>query len=227
MIPYKILSTGSTGNGTIINGNVLIDCGIAYKAISGFVGGLRLVLLTHIHSDHFRPRTLHRIALERPSVRFGCCEWLVKDLVSAGVPPRCIDVYEPDTEYSYSICDVIPILLSHNVPNCGYKLHFPNGKVFYATDTNSLNGIEAKNYDLYMVEANYEDEEIKRRIAEKLERGIYPYEKETIRNHLSKAKCDDFIYSNIGPTGEYVYMHQHMERKTKNGTKADVFATGS
>ena len=113
------------------------------------------------------------------------------------------------------------MLLAHNVPNCGYKLHFPAGKVFYATDTNNLNGITAWHYDLYMLEANYEDDEIKKRIAEKKANQEYAYEEQVLKNHLSKAKCDDFIYRNIGPDGEYVYLHCHEEKEPENEGPTD------
>ena len=46
----------------------------------------------------------------------------------------------------------------------------------------------------------------------KKEAGEYSYEWQAMKNHLSKAKCDDFIYKNIGALGEYVYMHCHEER---------------
>ena len=81
--------------------------------------------------------------------------------------------------------------------------------MIYATDTNNLNGITAKNYDLYMIEANYIDSEIQERIQEKKEAGEYIYEYQALRNHLSKAKADDFIYKNIGENGVYVYLHEH------------------
>ncbi len=215
MIPYHIISTGSQGNAVVINDVILVDCGVPYKAISPYVGKLKLVLLTHIHSDHFRPSTLHRLSVERPTLRFACGRWLVSALVAAGVPVRNIDILEAGTMYGYGICNVIPVLLVHNVPNCGYKIHFPIGKVFYATDTNNLNGIVARHYDLYMVEANYEDEVIMQKIAAKKAAGEYAYEQQAMRNHLSKAKCDDFIYRNIGPGGEYVYLHCHVEENER------------
>ena len=162
MIPYRIISTGSQGNAVIVNDFMLIDCGVPYKSLAKYVPRLKLVLLTHIHSDHFRPSTLRRLSLERPLLRFGCCRWLVSALVKAGVPTSNIDVLEPDVMYGYGVCNVIPVSLVHNVPNCGYKIHFPAGKVFYATDTNNLNGIVARHYDLYMIEANYEDAEIQK-----------------------------------------------------------------
>lgn len=210
-IPYHIISTGSKGNAVVINGIILVDCGVPYKAIKPYASKLKLVLLTHIHSDHFRPSTLKTLSKERPTLRFACCSWLASDLVAAGVPSKNIDILETGTMYGYGLCNVIPVSLVHNVPNCGYKIHFPIGKVFYATDTNNLNGISAKNYDLYMVEANHEEEVILQKIADKKAAGEYAYEVHAMRNHLSKDKCDDFIYRNIGPNGEYVYLHCHVD----------------
>lgn len=216
MIPYHIISTGSHGNAVIINNCILVDCGVPYKSISPYIKKLKLVLLTHIHSDHFQPSTIRRMSEEKPLLRFACCRWLIKPLLDAGVPATRIDLVEPGTMYGYGICNIIPVYLSHNVPNCGYKIHFPIGKVFYATDTCSLSGIVAKNYDLYMVEANYVDEEIQARIAEKKAAGEYAYEVLAIRNHLSKAKCDDFIYKNIGQKGTYVYLHCHVDEEASS-----------
>ena len=210
-IPFHIISTGSKGNAVIINEFILVDCGVPYKAIKPFLPKLKLVLLTHIHGDHFRPSTIRSLATERPTLRFGCGSWLVADLVAAGVPPGNIDILEADTMYGYGICNIIPVTLVHNVPNCGYKIHFRSGKVFYATDTNNLHGIAARNYDLDMIEANHEEEAILKKIAEKKAAGEYAYEVHAMRNHLSKEKCDDFIYRNIGPLGEYVYLHGHVE----------------
>ena len=75
MVKYNIISTGSDGNATILEDFVLIDCGVPYKALEPYVTKLKLVLLTHIHSDHFQKRTIKRLAEERPTLRFGCCGW--------------------------------------------------------------------------------------------------------------------------------------------------------
>ena len=212
-VPCIVISTGSQGNAVLVNNCILIDCGVSYKAVEPYVYQLQLVLLTHIHSDHFRPSTLRRLAQERPGLRFGCCRWLVPDLVHADVPVSSIDLLETGKTARYTIGAVTPFLLKHDVPNCGYKLLLDSGKqVFYATDTNDLNGIKAKNYDLYLVEANYTDEDIRRRLAEKKEKGEYPYERRVLEYHLSKAKCDDFIYENIGPQGEFIYLHGHVDK---------------
>lgn len=222
MVDYNIISTGSHGNAVVIGKHILIDCGVPYKLLRPYVRDLKLILLTHIHSDHFNRSTIRNLAKERPTLRFGCGRWLVAPLVELGVSKTNIDVLDFDKLYGYGICNVIPIPLVHNVPNCGYKLHFASGgKIIYATDTNNLNGIRAYHYDLYLIEANYEDDIIMEKIKEKKANGEYAYEMQVIKNHLSKAKCDNFIYSNIGPNGTYVYMHQHRDKGDTNGENYD------
>lgn len=206
---YQIIGTGSKGNAVMINGNVLVDCGVSYKKLQPYVKGMCLVLLTHIHGDHFNASTVNRLAEERPTLRFGCGEWMVPSLVDAGVREKVIDIYEPEKIYDYGSMQISPVLLTHNVPNYGYKISFQKSKVFYATDTNDLNGISAPGYDLYMVEANYGEDEIHDRIKEKEVNGEYAYEKQVIHNHLSKEKCDEWITKNAADWSEFIYMHSH------------------
>lgn len=210
---YNIVSTGSKGNAVVINNTVMIDCGVSFKKLRSVYKDLKLILFTHEHCDHFNRNTVKRLAKERPTLRFACGKWLLDKLVSSDVSPNQIDVLEIGKKYSYGSFSVSPIKLYHNVPNCGYRLYFENEKLFYATDTNTLEGITAKDYDLYMVEANYEDEEIQKRIKEKREKGIYSYEIDVLSNHLSKAKADEFICQNIGQKGKFVYLHQHEGRE--------------
>lgn len=211
-IPFQILGTGSSGNAVVVGREILIDCGVPHKLLSGVSGDIKLVLLTHIHSDHFNRSTLRRLATDRPLLRFGCGEWLVKPLLDIGIRRTKIDILHINKRYNYSGFSVIPFPLVHNVPNQGYKIHFQGGgRMIYATDTGSMSGIVAKDYDLYLVEANYEEEEIRRRITEKEKNGEYAYERHAIHNHLSLERCNEWIYSQIGATGEYVYMHQHRD----------------
>ena len=85
MIDYNIIATGSKGNAVVIDQKILIDCGVSFKALSKVYRALKLVLLTHIHSDHFQPTTLRLLAENRPTLRFACCAWLCKPLVDAVV----------------------------------------------------------------------------------------------------------------------------------------------
>ena len=206
---YNIISTGSKGNAAVINERILIDCGVSFSALRNHYKEFVLVLLTHIHSDHFNKTTIRRLAHERPTLRFGCCDWLVGDLLVCGVDARRIDILTPDNISNYGLFLVNPCRLLHNVPNCGYRLEMDGEKLFYATDTNTLSGVEAKDYDLYMVEANYNEKEITERIKEKEEQGLFCYEYDVLENHLSLEKCNDWLYQNMGNKSEYIYMHGH------------------
>lgn len=210
---YNIISTGSKGNAVVINNFILIDCGVTFKALKNVYKELQIVLLTHIHTDHFKPQTIKRLAEERPTLRFGCCEWLVGDLVNAGVDKKQIDVFEIGKIYDYKAFKVSPIKLYHNVPNCGYRLFIDGEKAIYATDTSHMLGIKAKGYDLYMIEANYTDEDLQERINAKLEAGEYCYELNVASRHLSHEQASEWLMENMSFHSEYVFLHQHQSKK--------------
>ena len=209
-----VLATGSKGNAAILNRALLIDCGVPFKKLEPHADGLLLVLLTHIHGDHINAATIRRLLRKRPALRFGCGSWMVQALLDAGVDARLIDVYEMDKAYQYGQeFSVSPFWLAHDVENCGYRIFFPNGeKVLYATDTGSMDGVEAKGYDLYMIEANHTEEEIAERIQRKLEAGEFVYEYRAAAGHLSKEKADAWLAENAVPgISRVIYLHGHQE----------------
>ena len=209
---YKIISSCSTGNATIIRDIILIDCGVTFKRLEKYYKQLKIVLLTHIHSDHFKKETIRKLAQERPTLRFACCEWLLQPLLECGVLRKNIDVLQIGTRYNYKLFKIVPIKLYHDVPQCGYRVLFDDYKVIYMTDTRTVEGIVAKNYDLYLVEGNYEEEELEQRIKQKQEEGLYYYESRVRNTHLSKGQATDFLLNNMGKNSEYVFMHEHVER---------------
>lgn len=210
----NIISTGSKGNAVVINKNIMVDCGVSFKRLEGVYKDLQLILLTHIHCDHFNKTTIKKLANERPTLRFVCCEWLVKDLVDSGVNPKNIDILEPNKSYILGkVIIITPVELYHNVDNCGYKIQIGDKRIFYTTDTYSLEGISAKDYDLYLVEANYTEEEIKDRIESKKQAHQYIYEYDAMENHLSKEKVDEWLMENMKESSEVMYLHKHAEKE--------------
>lgn len=208
---YNIIATGSDGNAVVINDYMLIDCGVSFKALTVVKKQLKIVLLTHIHSDHFNPATIRRLAMERPTLRFACCDWLLPVLIGCGVQKKNIDLLKVGKIYNYGAFKLSPIKLYHDVDNCGWRIFIGSEKAIYITDTTTVQGITAKDYDLYLVEANYSEPEIQERIKAKEVLGQYIYEYRVLRTHLSKEECDNWLLENIGENSEYVYIHQHKE----------------
>ncbi len=204
---YKIINTGSDGNCTIVDDIIAIDMGISYKKLIPYLKKLKLVLLTHEHHDHFNTRTIKKLAESRPTLRFGCCKWLVQILINCGVDKRNIDVYDIGKKYNYDLFQIIPVKLYHDVPQCGYRLFMNDEKLFYATDTYTLDGIKAVGYDYYLVEGNYQDEE------ELKSRAVNDYyESRVKKTHLSKEYATNWLLENMGLNSVYEWMHEHKEK---------------
>lgn len=221
---YNIIATGSTGNAVIINKSIMIDCGLPYKKIEPYAKDLKLVLLTHQHGDHFKFSTVSALHKRRPSLRWGCCEWMVAPLLEAGVDKREIDVIEPTPPGGTSramcyrdIAIVSPVPVPHNVPNCGWKIYHGHESLFYCTDCSSLDGVFAENFDLYMIESNHRRAEIEERIAAKRAAGEFAYEVAAAQNHLSEEQALDWLAKNMGPNSRYCLLHQHVDREKSNG----------
>lgn len=209
---YNIINSGSDGNCTIVNDIIAIDCGVSYKRLSPYVKNLKLVFISHKHTDHFNRLAVKKLAKERPTLRFAIGKYLRDELLECGVNSNNIDIIEPLKMYDYGLFSIEPVKLYHDVPNMGLRL-FMNGKrLIYMTDTRTLDGISAKNYDVYLVEGNYEN-------AEELHSRAYNevYEERVKNTHLSREYTSNWLLGNMGNKSEYVFMHQHKERNKKNG----------
>lgn len=201
---YQVISTGSTGNAILYHGSILVDCGVPYARIEPCLYNLQIVLLTHIHNDHFRYSTIRKLSDNRPTLRFGCGPWMVEYL--DGV--RNVDVFEFGQVYDYGAFQISPIRLYHDVPHCGYRIFKDDTKILHATDTSTLEGISAKGYNLYAIESNYDGETIDELIALKEARGEFAYEKGVINSHLSEQQARDFIYRNKGENSQVLRLHE-------------------
>lgn len=210
---YNIISSNSKGNAVVIRDVILLDCGVTFRSLENWYKNLKIVFLTHIHSDHFNKTTIKRLSEERPTLRFACGEWLLEPLLACGVDRKNIDVLRIGLTYDYKLFKVTPVKLYHDVPQCGYRVIFNGFKLFYATDTRTLEGISAKNYDLYLIEGNYDEQEMQERIKEKEEKGGFIYEYRAKKNHLSKQAATDFLIRNMGDNSKYIFMHEHVERE--------------
>lgn len=201
----KVISSGSEGNAVIYNNAIMVDCGVSLKALNEVKRSLKIVLLTHKHSDHLKIRTLQRLQAERPTLRVACGNFLLEELPCI----KNIDVLQVGKIYDYGAFKVSPIKLYHDVPNFGWRIFLPNGqKIFHATDTVHLEGITAKGYDLYAIEHNYCEEYIQEAIEEARANGEYTHAYGNINTHLSIQQARAFIEANRKESSEVLELHK-------------------
>ena len=205
MIQAKVISSGSEGNAVIYNNAIMVDCGVSLKALQEVKRSLKIVLLTHKHSDHLKLRTLQRLQAERPTLRVACGAFLLEELPCI----KNIDVLQVGKIYNYGAFKVSPVKLYHDVPNFGWRIFLPNGqKIFHATDTVHLEGITAKGYDLYAIEHNYCEEYIQQAIEEARANGEYTHAYGNINTHLSIQQARAFIETNRKESSEVLELHK-------------------
>lgn len=201
----KVISSGSEGNAVIYNNAIMVDCGVSLKALEAVKRSLKIVLLTHKHSDHLKIRTLQRLQAERPTLRVACGDFLLEELPCI----KNIDVLQVGKIYDYGAFKVSPVKLYHDVPNFGWRIFLPNGqKIFHATDTVHLEGITAKGYDLYAIEHNYCEEYIQQAIEEAHAKGEYTHAYGNINTHLSIQQARAFIEANRKESSEVLELHK-------------------
>jgi len=201
---YKIIASGSKGNAILYFDSILLDCGVPYSLLKQYSGRIKLVLLSHAHGDHFNLSTIKRLSFEHPSVRFGCGEFLAEYL--SGI--RNVDIYEAGKMYDYGQFKISPVILYHDTPNFGYRIFKGDKKIIHATDSYTLEGISAKNYDVYALEANYDEETVFDIISEQRMRGEYAHGEGSMNSHLSRQQAQNFVLQNAGNNYEFVMLHQ-------------------
>lgn len=201
---FTVLSSGSTGNCVIYHDTIAVDMGVPFSTIKHYKNNLQIVLLTHIHGDHFNLSTIKKLAFERPTLRFACGVFLTEYL--QGI--KNLDVLEAGKVYDYGQFKVSPIHLYHDVPNFGYRIFKNETKIIHATDTAHLDGITAKDYDLYAIESNYNEDTIFESIERKKANGEYAYQIGAINSHLSEQQARDFIFKNKGENSKILRLHE-------------------
>ena len=201
---YHVITSGSAGNAVLYFDNILVDVGVPYSSIQPFIRDIQLVFISHVHHDHFNIETIRRIQFERPTVRFAVGRWMVDYM--DGI--KNIDILDLFKWYDYGSFKMALIKLYHDVETAGVRIWKDGKKIIHATDTKTLEGIEAKEYDLYAIESNYDAETIQERIDRKIAAGEFAYEKGSVDSHLSEQQCNDFFYRNRKEDSILVRLHE-------------------
>lgn len=189
----QIIGSGSKGNCIKFDDSILLDAGLSFSKIKDHVDGVKIVLLTHFHTDHYSPTTIRKLHIADEKIKFCCGDFLKKHLTDIGIQEKNIAILEPGKVYRKDGIIFSPVNLFHDVQNVGYRLIKGDYKHFHATDTFSLDGITAKNYDSATIEANHCLDAALKIIEESTE---FTHMKRTIKTHLSVEKSIDFIKKN-------------------------------
>lgn len=208
MNKYKILSSGSHGNCVIYHDSIVIDIGIPYSLIKPYIMDIQIVLLTHVHGDHLSLVTLEKLQFERPTLRIITPIHILKHVDHL----KNLDIVEAGILYDYGVFQIQPIKLYHDVENFGYRIFKEGHKIIHATDTSHLAGVTAHNYDLYMLEHNYNEETIDHSIAAIEANGGFAHQRGSANTHLSEQQANDFFFNNKGENSEVVRLHESKTR---------------
>ena len=147
-------------------------------------------------------------------LRFVCGDWMVPHLINEHVNLARIDVIKQENAwYRYKSLGIRLKKQNtlHDVPNCCWHIEANGEKAFYATDMGTLEGISAKEYDLYLIEANRTEEDLEEAIKRKTENNQYSYELRVKGTHFTTEQAKAFLYENMGNKSRYVFLHQHSQ----------------
>lgn len=192
-----VIGSSSKGNAVQYDNKIMVDIGLPYSKLKEALQDTKLILLTHIHQDHFKVDTIRKIIVNHEIIVFGCCEWLKDKLLNIGVPKERIHVYEIGKIYNYQTYKIVPIKLYHDVDNCGYRIIRNDGyKHIHITDTKTVKGIVAKDYDSAAIECNYEEAFAEQIIEIARRNKEFTHVAGSIESHLSVQQTLEFIKEN-------------------------------
>ncbi len=220
----EIIGSSSKGNCIVVEDVLMLDCGVRYYKIKKYLPKVKLIFISHDHLDHLLPTTIKKIAYNYPTIKFLTgSEEVVKKLVDCNINVKNIYVLPSKRDYSYfdsyntkwydlGLLKVQLQGLYHDTQNYALKWELNGKKGIYIIDTARVDHIKAKNYDLYLIESNYNEELLNQHIQECIDNGdnenkLY-YLHRVPRVHLSDTQCNDFLIENMGSNSEYIKLHQ-------------------
>ena len=168
--------------------------------------------------DHLNKTTIRKIAYEKPTIKFvvGSTD-LINILLECGIRSKNIFALVSNKWYDLGMLKVRLERVSHDVPNHLCKFEIDNKKGIYIVDCDSVDNVKAKDYDLYLIENNYQENILNQHIEECEDKNKLFYLERVKRTHLSKSKCDSFLIENMGKNSTYEYIHLSNYNNTKDG----------
>jgi len=191
-----IVATGSTGNSFIINDEIIIDLGVSIKLLDERIDLKKVthILLTHEHGDHFNRATIRTINIKHPHITFVFTSGLSERIRLLGV--NNTKELERNTLYKIGDYRIATVELYHDVPNVGYRIVHESKKLIYMTDTMTVEGITAFNYDYGLIECNHGENKALELISKAKENDEFTHLKRAMATHLSVQQTVAFVKEN-------------------------------
>ena len=209
---YNIIGSSSKGNCIIVEDLLMLDVGVSYSKIKKYLNKVKLIFISHCHKDHLLPSTIKHISFNFPNIKYVCgSEEVVKKLVESNVNKKNIYILKNGIKYDLGLIKVRLIDLYHDVENYGLKWELNGKKGIYIVDTERIDHVVAQDYDLYLIENNYQEkllqEHIDKAIEENDENKLF-YLQRVPHTHLSNEQANSFLIENMGSNSTYEYIHK-------------------
>lgn len=213
----NIVSSGSWGNAVIIDGVILMDCGITASHLLPFINQLSAIFITHKHSDHLNCSFLFQAAKQRPSlISHGLYTnrqthnaiASAKQQLAASIKTPVMDrtpFILNTTEHSY---EVHPWRAHHDVECTGYSFIRDDGETLvYSTDTTSIAQMPDISYDCVALEGNWDEQTVLRDLQSTDKSTRYRANRNL--RHLSIQSFEKFVLKNAEtkPAADVYQLH--------------------
>jgi ribonuclease BN (tRNA processing enzyme) len=196
---YKIISTGSKGNCSVLHDDVMVDCGVPFGKIKEYLYDIKYLLITHIHQDHLNRKTIQQIAENFPRIKI-IGNYEVHSIFNCNIIANAGFEIKTD-DYVFT-----PFECLHDVLCYGFTWTFEGQEIIYATDTSTLENAPSKKYDWMFIESNHDEKKLEAVMGE--QKGSYnPYL--SGKRHLSTQQAKAFYYLNRrNKDSQFIELHQ-------------------
>ena len=206
---YNIVGSSSKGNCIVVDDILMLDCGVSYNKIKKYLSKVKIIFISHSHQDHLLPTTIKKIAYNYPTIRYVTgSEFVVRKLKECGVQSKNIFYVSPENWWDLGLLKVKLEELHHDTTNYGLKWEYKGKKGIYVVDTERIDHIVAQDYDLYLIENNYQEDLLQQHIDNCDDENILRYLHRVPKTHLSSEQANSFLIENMGKNSVYEYIHQ-------------------
>lgn len=226
MINYRLDYSSSEGNCVLIDDDtIMVDLGhgVPFSYIVHFLCTVRIIWITHIHSDHLNLAHIKRIMVEYPNIVIVGNEEVYNHIFEeTGLRIECIELGE-ELEYDNGFGKkhiIKPVQLYHDVMNFGFLLESVDhaldevDTLFFGVDTHSVEGIKIPMCDYILLECNHDLDYLLSKSEELQDKGVFDYTKRARLTHLNNYQWQDFVDSFLKLKGIAEKLH-----RSKNNTE--------